>query len=456
MAKESHENEATAPAAAPAAPPPAPAGDDDRRLRRLGVLVVAAVFGIFGTWAAVAPLSSAAHAPGVIGVENYRKTVQHLEGGIIRSIEVRDGQAVEAGEVLLTLDDTQASAQLEVLRGQLYITLAREARLVAQRDLLPEVIYPPELIENKQDPRAEEAMRVQTQTFQARRSAYEGEIDLYRQQVGQLQARADGLRAQKASREDLARSYREELQDFDVLVKEGYAERPKIRELERNLSHSEGQVGELTSNLAATSLQVTETRLKILQLQKELQQEVAKELGEVQADLFSLREKVQSVQDTVTRTVVRAPHAGTVLGLSVHTPGAVIAPGAKLLDIVPQGERLVVEAKVSPTDIDRVHKGQVAEIRFSAFKTRQTRKIEGEVVALSADRLVDEKDPNQVPYYLARVEIPLQALEDLAKQDLVLVAGMPAEVLINTGERTLLGYLLDPLKDTFARSFIED
>jgi epimerase transport system membrane fusion protein len=343
-----------------------------------------------------------------------------------------------------------------VLRGQLYITLAREARLVAQRDLLPEVIYPPELLENKQDPRAEEAMRVQTQTFQARRSAYEGEIDLYRQQVGQLQARAEGLRAQKASREDLARSYREELQDFDVLVKEGYAERPKIRELERNLSHSEGQVGELTSNLAATSLQVTETRLKILQLQKELQQEVAKELGEVQADLFSLREKVQSVQDTVTRTVVRAPHAGTVLGLSVHTPGAVIAPGAKLLDIVPQGERLVVEAKVSPTDIDRVHKGQVAEIRFSAFKTRQTRKIEGEVVALSADRLVDEKDPNQVPYYLARVEIPPQALEDLAKQNLVLVAGMPAEVLINTGERTLLGYLLDPLKDTFARSFIED
>jgi len=181
------------------------------------------------------------------------------------------------------------------------------------------------------------------------------------------------------------------------LVQEGYAEQQKVRELERNLANSEGQAGELTSSVAATELQVSETKLKILQLQKELQREIAKDLGDVQTELFALHEKLQSMQDTVDRTVVRAPQAGIVLGLSVHTIGGVIRPGERLLEIVPDGERLVIEAKVSPMDIDRVHLGQMAEIRFSAFKSRSTEKVEGKVVALSADRLVDPADPRQVP-----------------------------------------------------------
>lgn len=433
-----------------------PANADDRRLRRLGLLIVLVVFGGFGAWAALAPLSSAAHAPGVIGVEGYRKTVQHLEGGIVRLIEVQDGRSVEKDQVLVTLDDTQPRAQLEVLRGQLFMALAREARLVAQRDGLQQVIFDAELLQNEQESRAQEAMRVQNQTFRARQAAYDGEIRLYQQQVGQLEARVAGLNAQKASREQLASSFKGELGDFEALVEEGYAEKQKVRELERALVQSEGQVGELTSNIAATALQISETKLKILQLQKELQREVAKEIAEVQSELFGLRGKLQSVQDTVTRTVVRAPQSGTVLDLTVHTVGAVIRPGAKLMDIVPQDERLIVEAKVSPSDMDQVQIGQLAEIRFSAFKTRETRKVEGKVVELSADRLVDEGDTNRTPYYRARVEIPGQAIEDLAQNDLLLVSGMPAEVLIQTGERTLLGYLLDPLKDTFARSLIED
>ena len=433
-----------------------PAIADDRRLRRLGMMIVLVVFVGFGAWAALAPLSSAAHAPGVIGVEGYRKTVQHLEGGIVRSIEVRDGQAVEKDQVLVTLDDTQSRAQLEVLRGQLFMALAREARLVAQRDGLRQVAYGEELLQNGQDPRVQEAMRVQNQTFKARQAAYDGEIRLYQQQVGQLEARVAGLSSQKASRERLASSFKGELGDFEALVEEGYAEKQKVRELERALAQSEGQVGELTSSIAATALQISETKLKILQLQKELQREVAKEIAEVQSELFGLRGKLQSVQDTVTRTVVRAPQAGTVLDLTVHTVGAVIRPGAKLMDIVPQDERLIVEAKVSPSDMDRVQIGQLAEIRFSAFKTRDTRKVEGKLVEISADRLVDEGDPNRIPYYRARVEIPGEAIEDLARNHLVLVSGMPAEVLIQTGERTLLGYLIDPIRNTFARSLIED
>jgi membrane fusion protein, epimerase transport system len=432
------------------------ASADDRRFRWIGMLIVLIVFGGFGTWAMLAPLSSAASAPGIIAVESYRKTVQHLEGGIVKTIHVRDGEAVKKDQVLITLDDTQSRAQLEVMRGQHFIVQAREARLSAQRDGLAQVNYPRELLQNQTDERVKEAMRVQNQTFRARKTAHEGEISVYEQQIGQLKAKADGLRAQRASREQLVSSFRGELDDFQALLKEGYTEKQKVRELERNWANSSGQLGELTSSLAAIDLQVSETQLKILQLQKELQREVAKELSEVQAQLFELKEKMQSLQDTVERMVVRATQAGTVLDLQVHTLGAVARPGAKLLDIVPQGERLVVEAKVSPIDIDRVRIGQIADIRFTAFKTRDTPKVDGKVIALSADVLVDEADARKMSYYLARVDITPQGLRDLTRQKLDLVAGMPAEVLINTGERTLFNYLIDPLKNTVARSLTED
>ncbi|MGX2032779.1 HlyD family type I secretion periplasmic adaptor subunit [Methylocaldum gracile] len=427
---------------------------DDRRFRRLGFLVVFAVFGGLGTWAAVAPLSSAALAPGVITVENYRKTVQHLEGGIIKTIRVRDGDSVEKDQVLATLDDTQPRAQLEVLRGQYYIAAAREARLIAQRDGLNEVRYPPNLLVHADDPRIDDAIRIQNHTFTVRKTAHDGEISLYRRQIEQLRAKLKGLQAQITSRDRLVKSFRHELEDFEALLKEGYTEKQKVRELERNLAQSEGQRGELASELAATELQISETELKILQLQKELQREVAKELGEVQAALFELREKIQSLESTVARTVVKAPEPGMVLGLSVHTLGGVIQPGGKILDIVPQDERLVVEARLSPQDIDRIQLGQMAEVRFTAFKSRDTPKIEGKLMVVSADRLVDEQ--TQTSYYLARVEITPEGLQDLARQKLDLVPGMPAEVLINTGERTLFEYLTDPFVNTVTRSFIED
>jgi epimerase transport system membrane fusion protein len=431
--------------------------DDDRPVRRLGFVIVLLVFGGFGTWAALAPLDSAALAPGVITVENYRKTVQHLEGGIIRTIEVRDGESVAKDQVLVTLDDTQPRAQLEVLRGQYYIALAREARLIAQRDGLATVRYPPELLSAGDDPRGQEAIRMQNQTFSVRKSAHEGEISLHQRQVEQLRAKVTGLRAQKQSRERLVDSFRGELKDFTSLLEEGFTEKQKVRELERNLAQNEGYLGALLADIAATELQIGETELKILQLKKDFQREVARELGEVQSELFEVREKILSLEATVRRTVVRAPETGMVLGLAVHTLGAVVPPGGHILDIVPRDEKLIVEARVSPIDIDRVKVGQSAEIRFSAFKSRETPEIEGKLIGLSADRLVEEKQQqDQTSYYLARVEVAPAGLQDLARQRLELVPGMPAEVLINTGERTLLQYLYRPLTDTFARSFIED
>lgn len=429
---------------------------DDRRLRLLSLGVLLTVFGGLGTWAALAPLSSAVFAPGLIAVESYRKTVQHLEGGIVKTIQVRDGELVSKDQILLTLDETQPRAQLEVLRGQYLNSRAREARLIALRDGRSSVQYPSDPIMEQDDARLQDAIRVQNQIFKARKQGLEGETALYRQQIDQLREKAKGLRAQKLSRDRLADSYRAEVADFNALLADGYTEKQKVRDFERNLAQTQGQSEELLTTVAATEFQISEVQLKIVQLQKDLQREVSVDLDEVQTELFDLREKIRSLNDTVRRTVIRAPQAGMVLGLAVHTLGAVIPAGARILDIVPQKETLIVEAKVSPLDIDRVRMGQAAEVRFSAFKTRSTPKIEGKTISISADRLVDEESKDKAPYYLARVEVTPAGMKTLASAHLELVPGMPAEVLITTGARTLLQYVIEPVKTTFSRSLIED
>jgi membrane fusion protein, epimerase transport system len=436
-----------------------PVLSDDRAIRWQGLALVLVVFGGFGTWASLAPLHSAALAPGVITVEHYRKTVQHLEGGIIRTLAVHDGDAVQQGQVLATLDETHARAQLEVLRGQLYSRVAQEARLTAQRDRLPVVQYPQDLLAHHTDPRAQDAMRVQDLTFLARRTAQEGERAVYRRQIEQLRAKVTGLQAQRSSKDRLVESYRSDVADFTMLLKEGFTEKQKVEELNRALAQSEGHRGQLVSEMAASELQIAEIELKILQLHKDLQREVANELSEVQADLFGLREKVQALERTVDRTVITAPVSGMVLRLTLHTIEAVIPPGGRLLDIVPHHQKLIIEAQVAPIDIDRVTVGQVAEVRFSAFKTRDLPTIEGRLISVSADRLV--RDPKETSggdsaYYLARVEVSPNGLQALRAADLALVPGMPAEVLIQTGSRTLLQYVMKPLTDTFKRALIEE
>jgi epimerase transport system membrane fusion protein len=444
---------------------PRPLLSDDRAIRRQGMALVLVVFGGFGAWASLAPLTSAALAPGVITVEHYRKTVQHLEGGIIRTLDVHDGDSVRQDQVLATLDDTQSRAQLEVFRGQLYSRVAQEARLAAQRDGLRSVQYPQELLAHRSDSRVQDAMRLQDQIFKVRQAAYDGESAVYRRQIEQLRAKMVGLQAQKHSKDRLVDSYRGDVDDFKSLLKEGYTEKQKVEELDRALAQSEGQRGELVSDIAASELQIAEIELKILQLQKDLQREVAKELSDVQTELFELREKVQLLDSTLNRAVIKAPVAGMVLGLAVHTIGAVIPPGGRLLDIVPKDQKLIIEAQVSPIDIDRVKVGQQAEVRFSAFKTRDVPTIMGTLISLSPDRMVSdspdsknskESSGGDASYYLVRVAVSPEGLEALSAADLSLVPGMPVEVLISTGERTLVQYLVKPLTDTFKRAFIED
>ncbi len=430
---------------------------DDTHYRRFGFILIAVVFFGFGTWAALAPISSAALAPGKVSVESKRQAVQHLEGGIVKKIPVRDGDQVKAGQIVMVLDDTQARAQLETTEGRYLLALAREARLLAQRDGRDKVEYPSELLAlAEKDERAREAMSVQDQIFQVRQQAYENEIALYKKQADQLKSQLKGLKSQKHAAWQLVKSFSEESKDLKSLSKRGYIEKRKVREIRREVSTNRGKLGELTARIAETEAKMVEAELKALQLQKDFQREIATELNDVQGKLFELVQQRQALQDTLARTTIRAPQAGRVLGLSVHTIGAVVAKGQKLMEIVPQHERLVIEAKVSPVDIDRVAVGQPVEIRFSSFKTRETPKIEGRLINLSADAVSDENDPKSQPYYAAIIEVSDQGIKDLAANHLSLVAGMPAEAYIKTGERTFFQYLFDPLINVVARSFIED
>jgi epimerase transport system membrane fusion protein len=428
---------------------------DDRSIRNLGYLIVILVFVFLGGWSFLAPLGSAALAPGSVTVEMYRKTVQHLEGGIVKAIHVRDGDTISKGQVLIELEDTSSRAQLETLRGQLYSALAREARLIAERDGKSTVTYPADLINaGATDPRAQEDIRVQNQSFSVRKRSRAGEIGILKEQRQQLQAKIEGIKAQRTSRSNLSDSLNKELLDFRAMLKEGYVEKQKVSELERRLAQSEGDRGDFIANISSAQTQISEIELKILQIDKDFQREVIEELSKVQSDLSELHEKTQWLDDTVTRTVITAPESGMVLGLTVHTLGAVIPPGGRLLDIVPQQEKLIIEAQVSPSDIDKVHSGQSCEIRFSAFKAAKTPKVSGRLTTLSADRLTDEQ--NRTGYYLARVEVDKDGLEELHQRGLILLPGMPAEVLINTGDRTFFQYLIQPLSNIFARSLIED
>ena len=430
--------------------------NDDRNFRRAGYLIIFVVFFGFGSWAALAPIASAAYAPGKLRVESNRKTIQHLEGGIVKALRVRDGDHVEKDQVVMVLDDTQSKSQLEIVQGQYYSALAREARLKAQRDLKEKITFPPQLLEHKDDYRVTDVIDVQEQTFLARNESYKNEIKLYKQQVRQLSSQLKGLNSQKAASERLLVSFETEHRDLKDLEKKGFAERQQVRLLQREVSGNEGTLGDLVARIAATRSEIVSAKLQSLQLQKELQREVAAELDTVQERLYQLVEQLQVVKDTLSRTVIRSPQTGTVYELAIHTIGAVIQQGGMLMEIVPESERLVIEAQVSLLDIDRVTVGQKADINFSAFKSRETKKIQGRIINLSADSIIDERNREMPPYYLAIIEITEEGHSQLKENNLSLIAGMPADTFIFTGERTFLQYLTDPILNTVAKSFIED
>ncbi|UNG18186.1 HlyD family type I secretion periplasmic adaptor subunit [Stutzerimonas zhaodongensis] len=422
----------------------------DRRSRFIGFLIVFVTFGIFGTWATFAPLESAALAPGVVTVQSYRKTVQHLEGGIVKELLARDGDMVSAGDPLIILDDTQLRAEYGMTRSQLVAAQAMEARLAAERDGLESIDFSRMLEADSE--RAREARQSETQVFNARRGSRLGEISVLQKRIGQLNEQISGLQSMIATKRDLEKSYSGEIGELAELLSEGYVDKQRLLEQQRKLGMLRAEIADHQSDITRTKLQISETELQMVQLNKDFSSEVVGQLAEVQTRVFDLQERVSALQDRSNRVVIRAPEDGMILGMKIHTVGGVVSPGTPLLDIVPSVSDLIVEAQVSPIDIDRVSVGKKADIRFSAFKNATTPEIEGKVVQISADRLMNEQ--TGMPYYLARVSLTEEGIRSLGS--LKLQPGMPAEVLINTGDRTMLQYLMQPATDAFARSMIED
>ncbi|WP_440812360.1 HlyD family type I secretion periplasmic adaptor subunit [Pseudomonas syringae] len=421
----------------------------DRGIRRVGVAIVLVTFGLFGTWAALAPLGNAVYGSGVVMVQSYRKTVQHLEGGIVKELLARDGDTVHKGDPLIVLDDSQLRSQFESTRNQLISTQAREARLRAERDDLPAI--PPLTISGTDSERAKEAIEGEEQVFRTRKNSRATEISVQRERIGQLKQQIIGLREMIRTKVSLEKSYSSEITELKDLLAQGFVDKQRLLEQERKLDMLKSEVADHESTITKTQLQISETELQIIQLTKNFSSDVAKELSDVQAKVFDLQETADALEDRLSRIVIRAPEDGMVLDMKVHTIGGVVSAGTPLLDIVPESSELVVEAHVGINDIDRISIGKLTDVHFSAFNSATTPVIEGEVTRISADRL---KDDAGEPYYLVRVKLTEKGLKRLG--DRKLQPGMPAEVLINAGERTMLQYLLKPASNVFIKSMIEE
>lgn len=425
---------------------------DHRRYTRLAFGAVLLVFGGFGAWAAIAPLDSAAIAPARIAVEGDRKPVQHLEGGIVRDILVKDAETVTEGQVLFRLDATTAKANLEVLNRQLDGVLAQEARLLAEREKAAAIAFPAALMARASRPDIQLILTEQERLLAERRRGLANQIDVLEARIDQTDKEMEGRNRRLAALRTQHASLKAEMESVLPLVEKGFFPRNRFRALEREASRLEGEVGGLEGELARLEQVIAESRIQIRQARQRADEERTQALSETRARIAELTEKRDVAESVLSRLEVRAPRAGIALNVSVKTPGAVIPPGATLAEVVPPLERLTLSARISPLNIQSISPGQRAEVRFPAFAARKPEPIFGKVESVSADAVEDPR--TRETFYSAKVIVEPGAMpEALAKQ---LVPGMPAEVLIITGERTMLTYILGPLRDKLARAMRDE
>lgn len=421
---------------------------------KLAVGVITAVFGGLLLWSVVAPIDSAVIAAGQIVVESNRKTVQHLEGGVIDELLVREGQRVNRGEVVARLEDITPKANLALIDGQLLELYARRMRLEAERDNTDVIAPPRGIAEVLLLPAFDEKRVGQVQLHQARKTTRATQIELLRERIVQQEERINGLKMQITSLRDQKALIEDELAGVRELYEQGYAPKTRVRSLERESKRLGGERGALRAGVAEAQSVIAEAMLEIARLNEATREEAIAELRNIEVSIAQLEERRITAVDSLRRTEIRAPQAGRVLGLTAHTIGGVIAPGAPIMEIVPDGDRLQVAARVAPKDVDKVRAGQETLVRFSAFSSRRTPEAGGFVKHVSADAITDQV--TGTAYYLVVMDIPEEeALEQLLNGE-SLVPGMPVETFIRTGSKPAIAYLLKPLTDSLARSMRED
>lgn len=416
-----------------------------------GMIVLFVFLGLSGLWLYTAPLDSAAIAPGLVRVEGNRKTVQHLDGGIVRSINVREGDLVQKGQVMIQLDTVQAQAAVEILSSQYDILRAQEARLRAERDGALVVDFPADLLARAGNASVGEAIRGEAQLFTSRRVAQEAQFNVLRQQVLQFGEQNRGLVAQVAALERQMALVNEELKGTRELYEKGYAPKTRVLALERAMAAIGGQIAEYRGSVGRVRFTVSQAEAQMEQLKRDRLSQVATELNAVQGRLVDVGERLNAARDSVERTTIRAPETGYVVGLNVFTIGGVINRGDRILEIVPEGEPMVIEARIKPEDAKDVHEGMRTELHLLAYKQKGIPIIHGTIKTRSADRFTDPRTGEG--FFSIQVIADQKELSQL--DGIKLAPGMPVDVIIPTGSRTALEYLLQPLLQASRKSFKE-
>ncbi len=425
--------------------------DNYKGVARIGYAVIAVM--LLGlVVAAFAPLGSAVIANGVISAEGNRKTIQHLEGGMLKRILVHEGDKVKAGQVLFEMDPTQTNAAAGITKNQYVALKAMEARLLAERDQRPAIGFPIELTSQRSDPMVARAIADEQAQFQERRQTLQGQTDLMNAQRDQYQSEIEGIDRQTQGLKDQLGYIQDELADLRKIYDKGLVPRPRLLALEREQASLSGSIGRLTADRSKAVQGISETQLKIRQIRQTFFEEVSQNISETRVKLAEVTEKEVVASDAQRRIKVISPVSGTAQNLRFYTEGAVVRPAEPMIDIAPDDEAFVIQAHFLPTDVDTVYPGMVTEVRLPAFHSREIPILNGKIESISRDRLVDPEGKNA--YFLGIVRVDVKQLPKAFRSKVT--AGMPAQVIVPTSKRTVLQYLLSPLRDTLRTTMREE
>jgi len=429
------------------------ASSDTRAVARTGLLVLAVGFGGFLLWAGLAPLDEGVPTQGMVTLDTKRKTVQHLSGGLVKEVLVQEGQQVKEGQPLLRLDGAVAKANFEAVRQRYLGYRAMQSRLFAEQAGNGVINFHPDVKAAMNDPLIQQQVNTQQQLIQARRAALAADLQVIEESMQGLKEQLGSYQNILVQRRSQLALLTEELTNTRGMVKEGYAPRNRQLELERMVAESNASIADLTGNSLRISRQVAELGQRSLARKQEYRKEIESQLADVTREVQSDAEKFVAVTADLDRIEIKSPANGQVVGLTVQTVGAVLQPGQKLLDVVPNQQSLLLEAHIPPHLIDKVQTGLIADIRFNSFAHSPQLVVDGKVISVSGDLLSDPQQP-QYSYYLARVQVTPEGIKTLGTRQMQ--PGMPAEIVIKTGERSLLTYLLHPLTKRMAASMKEE
>lgn len=429
-----------------------PVSTDAKKHSRLGWFIVLAGLGSFLLWSAWAPLDQGVPISGTVTVAGNKKAVQHLSGGTVEAILVREGDIVQAGQALVRMNSVQARANAEITRTQLYAARCTEARLLTERDSLPSITFPADVVAVRGDPRVAEAMTVQNQLWASRQAALRSELAAIDENIAGLQSYVAGLEMTRESKQLQVSLLREQTEGMRDLARDGFVPRNRLLDLERALAQMQAGVAEDTASLGRSQRQIGELRMRRIQRLQEFQKEVRAQLADTQKEIGALSNRLQGLDYELANVLVKSPVDGVVADVNVFTEGGVVSPGFRMMDVLPSGERLIVEGQVPVHLIDSVHPNLPVELIFSAFNQNTTPRVPAQVTQVSPDRLTDEK--TGVPYYRLKAEVTTDGQQMLSQ--LPVRAGMPVELFVKTGERTLMSYLLRPLRDHVRMSMTEE